>query len=137
MKLTSSGDDGRTMTVRVPITIRERGGRKLILAPAGGSTAINLVTRRVDNAMVKAIAQAFRWREMLESGEYSSITELAAAESINQSYICRILRLTLLAPEIVEAVLDGHQHGGLSLATLMEPFPVDWRQQRAVLMISI
>lgn len=79
--------------------------------------------------MVKAIARAHRWRRLLESGEYASITELVAAEKINQSYVCRILRLTLLAPEIVEAILDGREKSGMDLAMLMEPFPVDWREQ--------
>lgn len=120
--------DGETLTVQIPLRLRKRGGRKLMVVPEG-ATAWVPQRARVDNALVKAIARAHRWRRLLESGEYASITELAAAEKINQSYVCRILRLTLLAPEIVEAVLDGHQQGGLSLATMMEPFPVDWRKQ--------
>ena len=73
------------------------------------------VTRHIDNAMVKAIARAFRWREMLESGEYATIREIATAEKINESYVGRVLRLTLLAPDIVEAILDGRQPVGLQL----------------------
>ena len=83
--------DVGTVTVRVPISIRRRGGRKLVLAPDGTEVMAAPVIRHVDNAMVKAIARAFRWRRLLESGEYASITELAAAEKINQSYVCRIL----------------------------------------------
>jgi hypothetical protein len=79
--------------------------------------------------MVKAIARAHRWRQLIESGEYASITELAAAEKINQSYVCRILRLTLLAPKIVEAILGGRQRVGMDLAMLIKPFPIDWRRQ--------
>lgn len=67
---------------------------------------------------------------MLESGEYVSINELAAAEKINQSYVCRILRLTLLAPDVVEAILDGRHTAEMTLATMMEPFPVGWQEQR-------
>ncbi|MGA8156604.1 MAG: hypothetical protein WB822_10440 [Rhodoplanes sp.] len=95
-----------------------------------GATAWAPQRARVDSALVKAIARAFRWRSMLESGEYASINELAAAEKINQSYVCRILRLTLLAPMIVEAILDGRHPAKMTLATLMEPFPVGWQEQR-------
>lgn len=84
--------------------------------------------------MVKAIARAPRWRRLLESGEYASITELAAAEKINQSYVCRILRLTLLAPDIVEVVLDGRQSAGLQLETILRPFPIEWKHQRRTLL---
>ena len=71
---------------------------------------------------------------MMESGIYASVTELAAAEKINQSYLCRVLRLTLLAPTIVEAVLDGGQGTGPQLHDLMKPFPLDWNVQRNCLM---
>jgi hypothetical protein len=82
-----------------------------------------------DSAMVKAIARAYRWRGMLEHGVYASITELAAAEKINQSYVCRVLRLTLLAPALVEAILDGRHPSRLQLRTLLNPFPSDWTAQ--------
>src|SRR5688572_483843 len=115
-------DDGRTVTVRVPISIRRRGGRKLVLAPDGMAITGVPVTRRLDNAMVKAIARAFRWREMLENGEYSTIAEIAAAEKINESYLGRVLRLTLLAPEIVEAIVIGRHPASMTLAALMKRF---------------
>jgi hypothetical protein len=83
----------------------------------------------VDNAMVKALARAFRWRRLLESGAYGTIEELAAAEKINSSYVSRLLRLTLLAPETVEAILDGRHPTEVTLAQLMKPFPVSWNQQ--------
>ena len=86
---------------------------------------------RVDSALVKALARAHRWQRMLESGERSSITELAAVEKIDRSYLCRVLRLTLLAPEIVEATLDGRQSEGTTLPRLMKGFPVEWARQRA------
>ena len=87
MGRTSIANHGQTLTVRVPITIRRRGGRKVVLAPDGTEIAAPL-TRHVDNAMVKAIARAFRWREMLENGSHSTIAEIAAAEKINES-LCR------------------------------------------------
>ena len=80
---------------------------------------------------MKALARAFRWRRMLEAGRYGTIGELAAAEKINDSYVSRLLRPTLLAPDIVEAILDGRQAEGMTLPGLMEPFPVEWERQRA------
>jgi hypothetical protein len=124
-------DDGRTVTVRVPISIRKRGGRKLVLAPDGRHLTTAPVCRHIDNAMVKAIARAFRWREMLESGARATIREIATAEKINETYIGRVLRLTLLAPDIVEAILNGRQPTGLQLDALMRPFPVGWKAQRS------
>ena len=83
-------------TVRIPISIRKRGGRKLVLAPDGTPDTWAAPCRRIDNAMVKAIVRAFRWREMLENGTHATIAEIAAAEKINESYVGRVLRLTLL-----------------------------------------
>jgi hypothetical protein len=116
----------RTVTVRVPIAIRKRGGRKLVLAPDGAEITTAPVTRHVNNTMVKAIARGFRWRDMLESGEHGTIREIAAAEAINESYVGRVLRLTLLAPDIVEAILSGRQPVSLQLDGLMRRFPVEW-----------
>jgi hypothetical protein len=125
-------DDGRTVTVRVPISIRKRGGRRLVLAPDGSDISAAPVARHIDNAMVKAIARAFRWRDMLESGEYATIREIAYAEKINESYVGRVLRLTLLAPEIVEAIVNGRQPAGLQLDGLMRPFALEWTKQRRI-----
>jgi hypothetical protein len=121
--------DGRTVTVRVTISIRKRGGRKLVLAPDGSNVTTAPMPRHIDSAMVKAIARAFRWREMLEGGTYATIAEIAAAEKINESYVGRILRLTLLAPDIVEAIM-GRQSADVTLAVLMKPFAVEWTGQR-------
>ena len=123
-------DDGRTVTVRVPISIRRRGGRKLVLAPNGTNVTAATACRHMDDAMVKAVARAFRWREMLEHGDHPTIREIAAAEKINETYVGRVLRLTLLAPEIVETILHGRQQAGLQLEHLMKRFPVEWSEQR-------
>jgi hypothetical protein len=112
--------------------MRKRGGRKLILAPDGTNTW-GPPRRRIDNAMVKAIARAFRWRKLLETGVYATVEEIAAAEKINSSYVSRVLRLTLLAPTIVEAVLDGRQPAEMTLAELMRPFPTVWLEQARIL----
>jgi hypothetical protein len=123
-------NDGRTVTVRVPISIRKRGGRKLVLAPGGEALTAAPVHRRIDAAIVKAVARAFRWRELLEGGEYATIREIASAEKINDSYVSRVLRLTLLAPEIVESILNGRLPSGAQLDDLMTRFSVDWSAQR-------
>jgi hypothetical protein len=118
--------DGGTITVLVPIAWRRRGGRKVIVAPPGSDDWAP--PPRIDRALVKALARAHRWRGLLESGEYGTLAELANAERISRSYICRVLRLSLLAPDIVERILDGRPTAGL--AQFLKPFPVEWKQQR-------
>ena len=122
--------DGSTLTVRVPLIFRKRGGRKLVIAPRGQNTWAP-PRPRVDNTIVKALARAFRWRKLLETGTHTNVAEIAAAEKINASYVGRVLRLTLLSPEIVEAILDGRQPADLQLEDLLRPFPIAWREQRA------
>jgi hypothetical protein len=129
--------DGRTITVRVPISIRRRGGRKLVLAPDGTNVTKAPIRRHIDNAMVKAVARAFRWREMLESGTHATIAEIAAAEKISETYVGRVLRLTLVAPEIIEAILIGRQPRGLQLDSLMTRFPVAWQAQQDLFRLVI
>ncbi|WP_036792010.1 hypothetical protein [Pleomorphomonas koreensis] len=124
--------DDDTITVHVPLTFRRRGGRKQIVVPCG-APAWMPARAHIDNAMVKAVARAFRWRDMLESEQYATIREIATAEKINESYVSRVLRLTLLAPAIVEAILDGRQGPEMTLAALMKPFPVEWAAQRSLL----
>ena len=121
--------DERTLSVRVPWVLRKRGGRKLVLTPDGASLAAP--QPRVDSTVVKAIARAHRWKRLLEIGPYTSLRDLAAAEKINESYLARVLRLTLLAPDIIEAILDGRQPAAdLQLEALLKPGPVDWEEQR-------
>ena len=115
-----------SITLHIPMTFRKRGGRKVIVTPDGGAWAPR---PRVDNAMVKALARAFRWRRMLDEGVCGNMEELAKSEHINRGYMSRMLRLTLLAPEIVEAILDGRQPEGVRLEDLLEGFPVDWVSQ--------
>ena len=119
---------GDTLTVRVPMTFRKRGGRKLVLAPDG---AVWAPPPRVsiDSTLVKALARAFRWRRMLETGVVATVTEIAARERINPSYVSRVLRLTLLAPDLVEAILDGRQPAEVTLPRLMKPNSVAWEAQ--------
>jgi hypothetical protein len=104
----------------------KRGGRKLVVTPDGAEWASR---PRVDNAMVKAVARAFRWRKMLDAGVHATLEDLARAKNVHATYVSRVLRLTLLTPEIVEAILDGRQPAEVQLDDLLEGFPLDWRQQ--------
>ena len=121
----------QTLTVRVPFAIRKRGGRKLAIAADG--TTLAPPRPRIDNTLVKALARAHRWNRLLESGRYGSAAELAAAEKINPSYVSRVLRLTLLAPDIVEAIVEGRQADGMEAALLLRPFSTAWDEQRRTL----
>ena len=121
--------DGRSITVRVPMAFAKRGGRKLVVSPDGVATVASS-RLRVDNTMIKALARAFRWRKLLETGVFATVEEIAAAEKINASYVGRVLRLTLLSPAIVEAILDGRQPPEMTLAVLMKPLSVAWHRQR-------
>ena len=122
--MTRSAPIPDSVTLHVPFRIVRRGGRKEMQLPEG---AMHL--RRTDNTLVKALARAFRWKSMLESGEYATIAELAEREGISLSYLTRVLRLTLLAPDIVETILDGQQGSEVTLARVLEPFPLEWKQQ--------
>ncbi len=130
-KIIARGEE--TVTLRVPIAFARRGGRKVVVAPDGSANAPETWRRqpRIDNTMVKALARAFRWHRLLDSGAYGSIAELADAEQLNRSYVSRVLRLTLLAPDIVVAILDGRQSEKVTLKVLLEPSPAEWERQRA------
>ena len=121
-----------TTSITVHFAIRKGGGRKIVVTP-DGTTAAPVTRARVDSALLKALARGFRWRKLLETGDFSTIEEIAEAESINPSYVSRVLRMTLLTPEIVEAILAGRQPEGLTMARAMQPFPVEWVRQRSSL----
>jgi hypothetical protein len=127
----SVSKDGRTATISVPVAFLQRGGRKQILTPSG--TTPWSPAPRVDGALVKAVVRAHRWRKMIEDGEYSCSADLAKAEKVNDSYLGRILRLTLIAPDITEAILAGRQPSTLQLDDLLKPLPPAWPQQRSML----
>jgi hypothetical protein len=114
----------QTVTLDVPFRVVKRGGRKEMQLPDGAAQQ-----RRTDSSLIKALARAFRWKRMLESGEYATIAEVAEREGIAPSYMTRVLRLVLLAPDIVEAILDGKQGPQVALARVLEPFPVEWQLQ--------
>jgi hypothetical protein len=118
-----------SVTVRVPLALKRRGGRKLVVTLHGGP-ACSPPRPYVDNTVIRALARAHRWKRMFESGNYGSVADLAGAEKINHSYLGRVLRLTLLAPDIAEAILDGRQPRSIQLDRFLRPIPIDWEQQR-------
>ncbi|MDF3856149.1 hypothetical protein [Paracoccus pantotrophus] len=117
-----------TVTVHVPFRVVKRGGRKEMQLPEGATHP-----RRTDSTLVKALARAFRWKGLLESGEFATVSELAEREGIAPSYVTRVLRLTLLAPDIVEAILDGKQGPEVTLARVLEPLSLEWAAQGSLL----
>jgi hypothetical protein len=121
--------DGKMITVRVPMTFVRRGGRKVIIAPDGGD-AWAPAKPRPDSTLIRALARAHRWKRMLEEGRYRSAAEIAEAEKVTRSFVNRLLRLTLLAPDIVEAILDGGQPKGMQVEELTRRMPSEWEEQR-------
>lgn len=121
-----------SVTVLVPMTIQRRGGRKQIIGPEGAPVRVgdDAAETRGDPALVKALARAFRWRRTLEEGRYGSIRELAKSEGVSRVYAGRLLNLTLLAPDIVAAILDGRQPEQMNFRALLAPFPAAWTEQR-------
>lgn len=113
-----------TMTIHVPFRVVKRGGRKEMQLPEGAAQA-----RKPDNTLIKALARAFRWKRMLQTGEFATIAELAGHEGIAPSYMTRVLRLTLLSPVTVEAILDGKQGPEVTLALLLGPISELWTDQ--------
>ena len=116
-----------TVTVHIPLSLYRRGGHKFIIGLHGETWRPQ--PARIDNAMIKALARAFRWRKPLETGVHGTIDDLANAEKLNSSYVSRVLRLTLLAPDIVEAILDGRQPIELRLDELKKAVPIVWGAQ--------
>jgi hypothetical protein len=119
--------DGSTLVVRTPMRFHRRGGRKRIVALDGSEIAPNSKPTP-DGTLVKAMARAHRWQRVLEDGQFGTLADLADAERISRSYVCRVLRLTLLAPDIIEWTLDGRPTSGL--AKFLKLFPVEWEKQR-------
>jgi hypothetical protein len=117
-----------TLTIRIPMRLQRRGGRKLIMKPEGAAASARKPSR--DETLIKALVRAHRWRRRIESGQAKSITDLAEQEGVTDAYVCRLLPLTCLAPDIVEAILDGRQPKGLRLAEMLGNGPIAWEEQR-------
>ena len=117
------------ISIEIPMAFKKRGGRKVIVLP-DGSNGHPVPAATIDNTMIKSIARAFRWQRMLENGTYSCIEDIAKAERICASFVGKVFRLSLLAPDIVAEILDGTQPATLTLKQLMKPFPMEWASQR-------
>ena len=120
-----------TMTIHVPFRVVKRGGRKEMQLPEGAAQA-----RKPDNTLIKALARAFRWKRLLETGEFATIAELAEHEGIAAPYLTRTMRLAQLAPAVVEAILDGRQPRHLTLEALRQPLPEAWDAQKRMLAVD-
>jgi hypothetical protein len=118
-----------TLTIRIPMRLQRRGGRKLIMTPEGAAAPARKLSR--DETLIKALVRAHRWRRRIESGRAQSITDLAEQEGVTDAYVCRLLPLTCLAPDIVEVILDGRQPRELKLAAILGNGPMVWEEQRA------
>jgi hypothetical protein len=124
--------DGTTLVVRIPMRFQRRGGRKRIVAP-DGSAIVPSSKPQPDGTLIKALARAWRWQRMLDDGIYTTVSDIGDAENISKSYVSRILRLALLAPDIVEVILDGRAHSDVVLEKLEEALPAEWKAQRSLL----
>jgi hypothetical protein len=118
-----------TLTIRIPMHLQRRGGRKLIVTPEG--VAAPAPRPRRDETLIKAMVRAHHWRSRIESGGAKSITDLAEQEGVTDAYVCRLLPLTCLAPDIMEAILDGRQPKGLRVGEMLGNGPLDWNKQRS------
>ena len=128
MKSTTLNPSGNAVTVRVPMTFRRRGGRKLVTVP-DGKAPLSPRRPRIDNTLIKAIVQAHRWKNMLEAAEFNSVKDLARAERVNHSCLYRVLRLSLLCPVVVQAILDGMQPASVHARELLRSVPREWQDQ--------
>ena len=120
-----------TMTIHVPFRVVKRGGRKEMQLPEGAAQP-----RKPDNTLIKALARAFRWKRLLETGQFATIAELAEHEGIAAPYLTRTMRLAQLAPDVVEAILDGRQPRHLTLEALRQPLPEAWDAQKQILAVD-
>jgi hypothetical protein len=117
--------DGNTLIIRIPMRFQRRGGHKRIVAP-DGSELVPATKPQPDGALLKALARAWRWQRVLDEGIYMSVSEIGDAENISKSYVSRVLRLALLAPDIVEGILVGRADQALVLERLERPLPASW-----------
>jgi len=120
--------DGDHVVIRIPMNLKRRSGRKEIIVPDGLPGTER--QKRTQEPLVTALARAFHWQDLIDTGRYASITDLAEALRVDRSYVSRIMRLTLIAPDIVDAISQGREPSGLSLGRLVKGMPVGWAEQR-------
>ena len=125
-------NDKSGIVVNVPLTLKKRGGRKEVILPQAFASDSPMRPSHQE-ALVIAIARAHRWQKLLDEGKFKSVSDLAREIGLDPSFAARLLRLTLLAPDIVEAILMGEEPSGLSLTKLTKRLPLDWERQRKLL----
>jgi hypothetical protein len=128
---------GRILIVRIPMRFQRRGGRKRIVAPDGSAIVLTSKPPQPDGTLVKALARAWRWQRMLDGSVYATVSKIGDAENISKSCISRILRLALLAPDIVEAIVAGQTDQALMLEQLERPLPASWNEQRHLIRLRV
>ncbi len=119
--------DGDAVVIRIPMQLKSRRGRKEIIVPEGLARRSKSPTQ---GPLLRALERAFHWQELIDSGRYPSLSELAEALDRDRSYVARIMRLALLAPDIVEAIVHGEEPSGLTLEKLLKGIPIVWAKQR-------
>lgn len=119
-----------TLTIQVPVKFKRQGVRRLIIAPEGASDQRMSISQQPDMSLVNLLARAWRWEKLLETRRCKNVAELAEHEKVTMSYVCRILRLNSLAPDIKRAILDGIHPKTLRVIDLMKPFSEVWDEQR-------
>lgn len=124
--------DGNSVVLRIPMSLKKRGGRKEIIVPEGPGQAL-AVKSAAQKPIVTALARAFHWQDLIDSGSYPSIAALAAALEVDRSYVRRILSLACVAPDIVQAIINGMEPSGLSLERLAKGVLLRWEEQRDLL----
>lgn len=122
-------NDDSGIVVNVPLTLKKRGGRKKVVLPQAFASETPMRPSHQE-ALVIAIARAHRWQKLLDDGKFESVSDLAREIGLDVSFAARLLRLTLLAPDIVEMILMGEEPSGLSLTMLTKQLPMLWDEQR-------
>jgi hypothetical protein len=124
-------EKGDNLILKIPVRLKIRGGEKIIEVPRGGSPRRE---SELDQTLIRAVARAFEWREALEKGGAKSVSDLARKSGCNYRYVKRILKLSFLAPEIVEKIIQGRQPKGFTLSHILQlNLPLSWKSQREVL----
>ena len=124
-------EKNQMLIVDIPMRLKKRGGRRRIIVPERLQSADT--KHDYSESLALAITRAHRWKELIDSGKFASISELAQAIGLDVSYAARLFRLTFLAPDIIEAIIDGNEPEGLSMRVLSQPISMDWKTQRKML----
>lgn len=118
----------------IPLKIRKRGASKVVVRPDGQVEAAGKVTTQHDQPLLMALTRAFYWQHLLDDGVVASGSEIAQREGLQHSTVNEVLRLTLLEPAIIQAILAGKQPRCMSLLWFQRnPLPTDWVAQRQIL----